>query len=189
MNLVVNLILELFLAALHLSFLKAAHIPKDREKSKNEVVPFMDVFNKSLCQPREVLVDIFQEYPDETEVTYIPSCVALIRCGGCCNDEAMECVPTETFNTTMEVIRIKQRVQQQKFLRSFTEHRKCECRPKTDVKENKENHCAPCSEKRRRYFVQDPLTCQCSCKNSELDCKARSLELNQRTCRCEKPRR
>ncbi|XP_048882046.1 vascular endothelial growth factor A-A isoform X2 [Brienomyrus brachyistius] len=145
MNLVVNLILELFLAALHLSFLKAAHIPKDREKSKNEVVPFMDVFNKSLCQPREVLVDIFQEYPDETEVTYIPSCVALIRCGGCCNDEAMECVPTETFNTTMEVIRIKQRVQQQKFLRSFTEHRKCECRPKTDVKENKEK----CEKPRR----------------------------------------
>ncbi|KAF3840263.1 hypothetical protein F7725_018980 [Dissostichus mawsoni] len=39
----------------------------------------------SLCQPREVLVDIFSEYAEDTEHTYIPSCVVLNRCGGCCN--------------------------------------------------------------------------------------------------------
>lgn len=67
------------------------------------VVPFMDVYNKSMCRTREMLVDIFQEYPDEIEHTYIPSCVVLMRCAGCCNDEALECVTTETKNVTMEV--------------------------------------------------------------------------------------
>lgn len=67
------------------------------------VIPFLDVYKKSACKTRELLVDIIQEYPDEIEHTYIPSCVVLMRCAGCCNDEALECVPTETRNVTMEV--------------------------------------------------------------------------------------
>lgn len=67
------------------------------------VIPFMDVFKKSACKTREMLVDIIREYPDEIDHTYIPSCVVLMRCAGCCNDEALECVPTETRNVTMEV--------------------------------------------------------------------------------------
>ena len=67
------------------------------------VVSFMQVYNKSLCQTREVLVDIYQEYPDRIEHTYIPACVILKRCSGYCSDEAMECVPTRTRNVTMEV--------------------------------------------------------------------------------------
>ncbi|KAL1258849.1 hypothetical protein QQF64_009426, partial [Cirrhinus molitorella] len=49
-------------------------------------------------------------------------------------------------------------------------------------------HCEPCSERRKRLYVQDPLTCKCSCKFTQLQCKSRQLELNERTCRCEKPR-
>lgn len=67
------------------------------------VVPLTEVLTKSVCQPREVLVDIFQEYPEDTEHTYLPSCVVLKRCGGCCSDEAMECAPTETRNITLQV--------------------------------------------------------------------------------------
>lgn len=67
------------------------------------VVNFNDVYVKSLCQPRDVLVDIFQEYPEDTEHIYIPSCVVLKRCGGYCNDEAMECVPTESQNVMLQV--------------------------------------------------------------------------------------
>ncbi|KAG9342759.1 hypothetical protein JZ751_015623 [Albula glossodonta] len=166
-----------------------AHIPKDSENRKNEVVPFMDVYNKSICRTREVLVDIYQEYPEEIDVTYIPSCVVLMRCAGCCNDEAMECVPVATRNVTLQVKRVKQRVTEHDSLLSFTEHTSCECRPKKEVKEKKANHCEPCSERRRRLFVQDPTTCKCSCKFSQLYCKSRQLELNQRTCRCDKPRR
>ncbi|KAJ8356905.1 hypothetical protein SKAU_G00196990 [Synaphobranchus kaupii] len=188
MNFVISLI-PLFFALLYLSTVKTAHIPKEGGKNTNDVVPFMEVYNKSMCRTREVLVDIFQEYPDEIEHIFIPSCVVLMRCAGCCNDEALECVPTETDNVTMEVKMFKHLKQQNNFLLSFTEHRRCECRPKKEVTERKENHCEPCSERRKRLFVQDPLTCQCSCKHSELDCKSRQLELNERTCRCDKPRR
>ncbi|XP_028837417.1 vascular endothelial growth factor A-A-like isoform X1 [Denticeps clupeoides] len=131
--------LQLMVAALvHLSAVKTAPVSKEGGKSKNEVVPFMEVYNKSMCRTREVLVDIYQEYPDEIEHTYIPSCVVLSRCAGCCTDEALECVPTETRNVTLEVIRVKQRVSQHNFQLSFTEHTKCKCKPKKEVKSTKE---------------------------------------------------
>lgn len=63
----------------------------------------MEVYNKSLCQPRELLVEILQEYPEEVEHIFIPSCVVLTRCAGCCSDEMMQCVPTSSYNVTMEV--------------------------------------------------------------------------------------
>ena len=67
------------------------------------VVPFMEVYNKSQCQPREVLVEVLHEYPEEVENIYIPSCVVLRRCAGCCSDEKMQCTPTSSHNITMEV--------------------------------------------------------------------------------------
>lgn len=71
--------------------------------SSDAVVKFMDVYRRSYCRPIETLVDIFQEYPDEIEYIFKPSCVPLMRCAGCCNDESLECVPTEEFNITMQV--------------------------------------------------------------------------------------
>uniref|UniRef100_A0A671SCQ0 Vascular endothelial growth factor A-A n=1 Tax=Sinocyclocheilus anshuiensis TaxID=1608454 RepID=A0A671SCQ0_9TELE len=170
MNFVVYSIQLFFAALLHLSAVKV--------RAVQFVIPFMDVYKKSACKTREMLVDIIQEYPDEIEHTYIPSCVVLMRCAGCCNDEALECVPTETRNVTMEVLRVKQRVSQHNFQLSFTEHTKCECRYVS-----KTFHCEPCSERRKRLYVQDPLTCTCSCKFTQLQCKSRQLELNERTCR------
>ncbi|KAL6467445.1 hypothetical protein MHYP_G00231220 [Metynnis hypsauchen] len=138
MNFGVYLLQLVFAALLHASALKAAHIPKEGGKGRNEVIAFMDVYTKSQCNTREVLVDILQEYPDEIESTYIPSCVVLNRCAGCCNDEALECAPTETRNVTMEVLRVKLNVSQHKYQLSFTEHTKCVCRPKQEVKTKKE---------------------------------------------------
>uniref|UniRef100_G3N295 Vascular endothelial growth factor A n=1 Tax=Bos taurus TaxID=9913 RepID=G3N295_BOVIN len=146
------------------------------------VVKFMDVYQRSFCRPIETLVDIFQEYPDEIEFIFKPSCVPLMRCGGCCNDESLECVPTEEFNITMQIMRIKPHQSQHIGEMSFLQHNKCECRPKKD-KARQENPCGPCSERRKHLFVQDPQTCKCSCKNTDSRCKARQLELNERTCR------
>lgn len=67
------------------------------------VVPFDAVYNKSMCRPREILVEVQQEYPEDIEYIFIPSCVVLMRCAGCCNDEILECTPTATHNITMEV--------------------------------------------------------------------------------------
>ncbi|KAM6915274.1 vascular endothelial growth factor Ab isoform 1-T1 [Xenentodon cancila] len=209
-----NFIDSLTLLFLTLSAVKSAHIPKETERGPHDVIPLREVYNKSYCQPRELLVEILQEYPDEVEHIFIPSCVVLKRCAGCCNDEIMECTPTETYNVTMEIKRIKPQRQQNDIFMSFTEHSRCECRLKKEVKEQKEKKsrkgkgkgqkrkrkknrdktihdavCEPCSEKRKRLFVQDPATCRCSCKHTDEFCKERQLELNERTCKCDKPRR
>uniref|UniRef100_W5NGF3 Vascular endothelial growth factor Aa n=1 Tax=Lepisosteus oculatus TaxID=7918 RepID=W5NGF3_LEPOC len=252
MNFILSIINIVLAALLYLSTVKTAHIPVDGERSPNEVIPFLEVYNRSYCKTRETLVDIFQEYPDEIEYIFAPSCVPLMRCAGCCSDESFECVPNETYNITMVVKKIKPHHFDHTVQMSFTEHRRCECRPKNDVKEKKEkvkgekksrkgkglkrkrkknrdkklnsyvscafstpqlhlsislligwgvfvlaasgiqpfcSHCEPCSERRKRLFVQDPHTCKCSCKFSQLHCKSRQLELNERTCRCDKPRR
>ncbi|XP_018598979.1 vascular endothelial growth factor Ab isoform X3 [Scleropages formosus] len=137
--------MQLFLATLlYLSAVKTApHIPG--EGGKSGVVSFVKVYNSSLCQPREMLVDILQEYPEEIEYIFIPSCVVLMRCGGCCNDDMYECVPTETYNITMEVMRFRPKVQRSIFQLSFIEHRRCDCRPKKEVVEKKEK----CDKPRR----------------------------------------
>ncbi|XP_055741079.1 vascular endothelial growth factor Ab isoform X1 [Salvelinus fontinalis] len=195
-----------------------SHSERGNERDTLMVISFMEVYNKSLCQPRELLVEIAQEYPEEVEHIFIPSCVVLTRCAGCCNDEMLECTPTSTHNMTMEIKRIKPQRQENDIFMSFTEHSACECRPKKEVKEqrqkkprkgkgkgqkrkrkknhdqkNREVQCEPCcdgcSERRKQGFIQDPLTCQCSCRNSNAHCRARYLELNERTCRCDKPRR
>uniref|UniRef100_A0A668AJN7 Vascular endothelial growth factor Ab n=1 Tax=Myripristis murdjan TaxID=586833 RepID=A0A668AJN7_9TELE len=166
-------------------FLQSAHIPKEAGRGPHDVIPLMEVYNKSLCQPRELLVEILQEYPEEVEHIFIPSCVVLTRCAGCCNDEMLQCMPTSSHNVTMEIKRIKPQRQQNDIFMSFTEHSACECR--SEVKEKRENVCVPCcdqcSERRKRLFVQDPLTCQCSCKHTDEYCKERQLELNERTCK------
>ncbi|XP_035630951.1 vascular endothelial growth factor A-A-like isoform X3 [Oncorhynchus nerka] len=170
-----------------------SHSERGNERDTLMVISFMEVYNKSLCQPRELLVEIAQEYPEEVEHIFIPSCVVLTRCAGCCNDEMLECTPTSTHNMTMEIKRIKPQRQENNIFMSFTEHSACECRPKKEVKEQRQNQCEPCcdgcSERRKQGFIQDPLTCQCSCRNSNAHCRARYLELNERTCRCDKPRR
>ncbi|XP_066553543.1 vascular endothelial growth factor Ab isoform X4 [Amia ocellicauda] len=145
MNFILTLINLGLAGLLYLSTVKTAHIPKEGERHPNEVIPFLDVYNRSFCQRRELLVDIFQEYPDDIEYIYKPSCVPLMRCAGCCNDESLECVPTETYNVTMLIMKIKPFHFEKPVQVSFTEHSRCECRIKKDVQEKKEK----CDKPRR----------------------------------------
>ncbi|KAL0967531.1 hypothetical protein UPYG_G00253450 [Umbra pygmaea] len=153
------------------------------------VIPFMDVYNKSMCQPRELLVEINQEYPAEVEYNYIPSCVPLMRCSGCCNDEILQCTPTSTHNITMQIKQVNSEAKDVIVLKSFTEHSACACSRKKEVEEQPPTECLPCHKRKKRLYIQDPLTCQCSCRHSEADCKARNMELNEGTCKCDQPRR
>ncbi|KAM9468159.1 vascular endothelial growth factor Ab isoform 4-T4 [Clarias gariepinus] len=194
MNLAVRLLQLFCVTLLYFSAVKSAYIPKENGGSTNEVVPFTEVYNKSMCRPREVLVEVHQEYPEDIDHIFIPSCVVLMRCAGCCNDEMLECTPTATRNITMEVQKLKPLRIKRNYPMSFAEHIECECRVKKEILDKTEHtHCKPCcstcSERRRRLFIQDPETCQCTCKHSEADCKQRQLELNERTCKCDKPRR
>ncbi|XP_062980295.1 vascular endothelial growth factor A, long form isoform X4 [Elgaria multicarinata webbii] len=163
--------------------LLAAPSPGDMEQRSNYAMSFMEVYARSICRPIETMVDIFQEYPDEVEYIFKPSCVLLKRCAGCCNDESLECTATAVNNVTMEIMRVRPFQGQHISQMSFQQHSSCECRPKKDIKNRQENHCEPCSERRKHLFVQDPQTCKCSCKFTDSRCKSRQLELNERTCR------
>lgn len=67
------------------------------------VVPFQEVWGRSYCRSMEKLVNIVSLYPNEVQYMFNPSCVALLRCTGCCGDESLHCVPVETANITMQV--------------------------------------------------------------------------------------
>ena len=62
-----------------------------------------EVWAKSMCQPMEQLVDVEREYPGDVESIYVPACVPLKRCSGCCGDEHLECQPTLERNITLQV--------------------------------------------------------------------------------------
>ncbi|XP_073207855.1 vascular endothelial growth factor B isoform X1 [Lepidochelys kempii] len=118
----------------------AAKAPQPQTKGTHplgEVMQWMEVYNRSFCQPKEMLVPVSEEHPAEVEHLLAPSCVPLRRCAGCCADEGLQCVPTRMHVVVMEVMKTR-------YLHShlgqlaFEEHSACECRPKTNRKVNPE---------------------------------------------------
>ncbi|NXL56688.1 PLGF factor, partial [Chordeiles acutipennis] len=92
------------------------------------VLTFREIWNRSFCRPLEQLVDVITEFPNEVEYIFRPSCVALQRCGGCCGDEGLRCVPVETSTVTMQLLKIKPNGEAPYVEMVFTEHKRCECR-------------------------------------------------------------
>ncbi|XP_074886260.1 placenta growth factor isoform X1 [Buteo buteo] len=91
------------------------------------VLTFREIWNRSFCRPLEQLVDVITEFPNEVEYIFRPSCVSLQRCGGCCGDEGLRCVPVETSTVTMQLLKIKPNGEAPYVEMAFTEHRQCEC--------------------------------------------------------------
>ncbi|CAK6431908.1 unnamed protein product [Pipistrellus nathusii] len=101
--------------------------------SETKVMPFQEVWNRSYCQAKEELVNILSEYPDEVAYIFKPPCVPLLRCAGCCGDEALHCVPVETANVTMQVLRISLGQPPAYVEMTFTQHTNCTCEPRPEV--------------------------------------------------------
>ncbi|XP_012580493.1 PREDICTED: vascular endothelial growth factor B isoform X5 [Condylura cristata] len=145
---------------------------------QKKVVSWIDVYARATCQPREVVVPLTVEFMGTMAKQLVPSCVTLQRCGGCCPDDGLECVPTGQHQVRMQILMIRYPSSQLGEM-SLEEHSQCECSPRP--------LCPRCPQRRQR---PDPRTCQCRCRRrSFLRCQGRGLELNPDTCRCRKLRR
>ncbi|XP_054900340.1 vascular endothelial growth factor A [Poeciliopsis prolifica] len=110
-------------------------------KERPTAMGFTEVLNQSLCRPIEQHVNVNAEFPGGVEDFYIPHCVSLFRCSGCCIDEARECYPVAERNITLEVSRSNQVVNL-----TFVEHQECGVR----LKEHRDNASEEDSLRRRR---------------------------------------
>ncbi|XP_021120340.1 vascular endothelial growth factor B isoform X2 [Heterocephalus glaber] len=154
------------------------------------VVSWIDVYARATCQPREVVVPLTMELMGTVAKQLVPSCMTVQRCGGCCPDDGLECVPTGQHQVRMQVLMIRYPSSQLGEM-SLEEHSQCECRPKKRESAMKSDSprplCPRCSQRRQH---PDPWTCHCRCRrHSFLRCQGWGLELNPDTCRCRKLRR
>ncbi|XP_021563910.1 vascular endothelial growth factor B [Carlito syrichta] len=159
-----------------------------RWASRVLVVSWLDVYARAACQPREVVVPLAVELVGTVAKQLVPSCVTVRRCGGCCPDDGLECVPTGQHQVRMQILMIRYPSSQLGEV-SLEEHSQCECRPKKRESAVKPDSpralCPRCTQRRQR---PDPRTCRCR-RRSFLRCQGRGLELNPDTCRCRKLRR
>ncbi|CAJ0949711.1 unnamed protein product, partial [Ranitomeya imitator] len=92
-----------------------------------------DIFNMSKCQPRWVLLNLLNEFPQFSDFLFKPPCVSVLRCAGCCLDEAQSCFPLQSHIIKMEVQVHKSKSFPELTEISVIQHSECECRPHANI--------------------------------------------------------
>uniref|UniRef100_A0A4X2LID4 Placental growth factor n=2 Tax=Vombatus ursinus TaxID=29139 RepID=A0A4X2LID4_VOMUR len=135
-------------------------VPPENSTAEIEVLPFQEVWGRSFCRSLEKLVDVSTEYPGEVEHMFSPSCVSLRRCTGCCGDENLHCVAVETTNVTMQLLKIKSGEQPSYMELAFTEHVRCECRPRREKMKPERRRLKGRGKRKREKQTRDCHQCE-----------------------------
>uniref|UniRef100_A0A3B3TH89 Vascular endothelial growth factor C-like n=1 Tax=Poecilia latipinna TaxID=48699 RepID=A0A3B3TH89_9TELE len=142
---------------------------------------------RTSCQPREVCVEVAKEYPESTSQLYLPRCVALHRCGGCCGNEAFYCTNTSYSLVNKTLMELSPpRMDRSVAMVTFVNHTSCECLSKRPLHSIIRRAAldsgllALCGPNR----VLEESTCECVCQNglTEASCYP-GWKLDQNTCK------
>ncbi|XP_023689702.1 vascular endothelial growth factor C-like isoform X2 [Paramormyrops kingsleyae] len=122
------------------------------------------------CQPREVCVEVAKEYVESTSHFFVPRCVSVHRCGGCCYNEGQECTNTSYTLVQKTVVELVP-VQNGKSIikTTFVNHTSCECQPKSPLHvisrrataNSLLSRCSPPDVPCTLGLVWNPTECKC----------------------------
>lgn len=148
----------------------------DYSNYRQEGYPHFD--KRAFCHPRRQPVKVSQ--PKDATLIYLPMCIEIERCGGCCSHELFKCVPSDIKNATRRVfamryprpeaeyfvIESKPRIQ-------IERHTKCSCQCKVQPED-----CSP-------QQIYDKQNCRCMCAQEDgyLKCKEPQVWV-EKECRC-----
>ncbi|XP_068165235.1 vascular endothelial growth factor C-like isoform X2 [Antennarius striatus] len=127
----------------------------------------LEEIQRTSCLPREVCVEVAKEYPESTSHFYLPRCVALHRCGGCCANEAHYCTNTSHTLVNKTLMELSPpRMDRSVVMVTFVNHTSCTCLPKRPlhsiIRRAASDHlCSPPDMPCASGSIWDAVNCMC----------------------------
>nr|XP_040040860.1 vascular endothelial growth factor C-like [Gasterosteus aculeatus aculeatus] len=127
----------------------------------------MEEIKRTTCQPREVCVEVAKEYPESPSQFYLPRCVVLHRCGGCCQTEAHYCGNTSHSLVNKTLMEFSPATMDHSVVMvTFVNHTSCACLAKRPlhsiIRRAATDHlCSPPHHPCASGSLWDPVNCLC----------------------------
>ncbi|XP_063733445.1 vascular endothelial growth factor C-like isoform X1 [Eleginops maclovinus] len=127
----------------------------------------LEEIQRTSCQPREVCVEVAKEYQESTSQFFLPRCVALHRCGGCCTNEAYYCTNTSHTHVNKTLMELSPpRMERSTVMVTFVNHTSCDCLSKRPlhsiIRRAVTDHlCSPPEVPCASGSLWDPVNCVC----------------------------
>lgn len=68
--------------------------------------PIIETITLSMCKPHDTKINVYKLNQADISKRYIPSCVYVKRCGGCCYGEAFTCEPSHKNITEFTLLQM-----------------------------------------------------------------------------------